>query len=72
MSSDETYTVRLRCPVCFARENDVNLFWEGNEFYCVKCSYHGTATEVRAQYTELKKKYRWILKRLPLETLRQL
>jgi hypothetical protein len=62
----------MRCPVCFARENDVTLMKEGDEYYCIHCSYHGTAQEIAAMYQDLRKKYRWILKRVTLEELRQL
>jgi len=62
----------MRCPVCFARENDVNLLLDGEEYYCIKCSYHGTAEEVAERYAELRKKYRWKLRRIGLEDLRKL
>lgn len=65
-------TIVLRCPVCFARENDVTLFRDGEEYYCIKCSFTGTDSEVRAMYTDLRKKYHWILKRVPLEEQRNI
>ncbi len=64
----------LRCPVCFARETDVTLFKAPDraEYYCVKCSYHGTKEEVAEMYMDLRKKYRWIRRRLTLDELRTL
>jgi hypothetical protein len=62
----------MRCPVCFARENDVTLAKNGDEYYCVHCSYHGTAEETAGMYLDLRKKYRWIQKRVTLDELRTL
>jgi hypothetical protein len=60
--------------VCFARENDVTLFKAeaAGAYYCPKCSFTGSAQEVQAMYADLRKKYRWITKRLTLDELRQL
>lgn len=62
----------MRCPVCFARENDVTLMKSGEEYYCIHCSYHGTAEEIAGMYADLRKKYRWIQKRVTLDELRTL
>ncbi len=62
----------MRCPVCFARENDVTLLKTGDEYYCVHCSYHGTAEHIAGMYMDLRKKYCWIQKRVTLDELRAL
>lgn len=64
--------VILRCPVCFARENDVVLLREGENFYCVKCSFEGTEARVRELYADQQKKYRWRARRVTLEEQREL
>lgn len=62
----------LRCPVCFARENDVVLLRAGGIFYCVKCSFEGTEKLVRELYSDQQKKYRWRARRVLLEEQRKL
>jgi hypothetical protein len=62
--------MKLRCPVCFARENDVSLLKDGEGYYCIKCSYTGTEAEVRAVYAQLQKKYRLLTTRVTLDELR--
>jgi len=64
--------VILRCPVCFARENDVVLLRGGEQWYCVKCSFEGDETRVRELYADQQKKYRWRARRLTLEEQREL
>jgi hypothetical protein len=71
MSDAQRRTV-LRCPICFARENDVTLLWDQEGYYCIHCSYHGTASEVLEMYADLQKKYRWKLRRVTLDDLRTL
>ena len=61
-----------RCPVCFARENDVYMFREGDTLYCMKCSFSGTEERVQELYADLRKKYGWIQRRLTLEEQRAL
>lgn len=57
MSDSRTSVASMRCPVCFGREIDVLLLHNGTGYYCVKCSYRGTASEVREAYAALKRKY---------------
>jgi len=64
--------IKLRCPVCFARENDVVLLREGENFYCVKCSFEGNETCVRELYADQQKKYRWRARRVTMEEQRKL
>jgi len=69
---DDRKSVILRCPVCFARENDVVLLRDGDDFYCVKCSFTGSETRVRELYADQQKKYRWRQRRLTLDEQRAL
>ena len=70
MSADRRNQVKLRCPVCFGRENDVVLFHDEAGYYCVKCSFTGTEAEVRGMYADLRKKHRNLTSRLTLEQQR--
>lgn len=58
----------LKCPVCFMRENDVWLQWDGrkNELYCVKCSYRGDEKLTYSLYADVRKKFKLITTRLTL------
>lgn len=64
--------VVLRCPVCFARENDVVLLHDGEKYYCVKCSFEGDEAHVRELYADQQKKYRWRARRVTLEEQRKM
>jgi len=64
--------VILRCPVCFARENDVVLLREDKTFYCVKCGFEGDEARVRELYADQQKKYRWRARRVTLEEQREM
>jgi DNA-directed RNA polymerase subunit RPC12/RpoP len=67
MPGDPETQMIYRCPVCFGRENDVYMLRDGDLLYCPRCSYTGTEEQTREQYADLRKKYRWILKRVTLE-----
>lgn len=68
MSDTQTHQLTKRCPVCFSRETDVLLLNEGpDRFYCVKCSFTGSESEISAMYRDVQKKYHWMSKRIPLE-----
>ncbi len=62
----------MRCPVCFARENDITLMKDEAEYYCIHCSYHGTTEDITAMYADLRKKYQWNQRRVTLDELRKL
>jgi late competence protein required for DNA uptake (superfamily II DNA/RNA helicase) len=60
--------IKMRCPVCLGRENDVVLWkTENSDYYCPKCSFTGTEAETRAMYADYRKKYRFLTKRLTLK-----
>ncbi len=62
-----------RCPVCFARENDVVLHKNAdNSYYCVKCSFTGSETQIEELYADMKKKYRLMTTRLTLADLEKM
>jgi ribosomal protein S27AE len=70
MAENQQAAIRMRCPVCFSRENDVVLLQEGARYYCPKCGFHGTETDVWDMYADLRKKYRLITTRVTLEEQR--
>jgi hypothetical protein len=72
MPEDKQAIDRMRCPVCFGREIDVLLLHDGEQYYCVKCSYRGKKSEVRSAYASHKKKYRNRMTRLSIEDIARL
>lgn len=57
--------LNFRCPNCFNRDIDMDMFYdkEKNEYYCLRCQYTGTEKEVREAYEDIRKKYRELHKR---------
>lgn len=64
MPISEQSAVSLRCPVCLAREIDVVLYREGDEYYCVKCGYTGDEAATRSAYEPIRAKFKWVLRRI--------
>ena len=57
----------------FSREVDVVLHRTANDqYYCTKCSFAGSKTDIREMYRELQKKYRFAQVRLTLKDIEQL
>jgi hypothetical protein len=50
--------------VCLAREIDVVLYREGDEYYCVKCGYTGDEAATRSAYEPIRAKFKWVLRRI--------
>lgn len=68
MSEIESHRLTRRCPVCFSREIDVLMIHEGSgNYYCVKCSFRGSESEIRAMYADIQKKYHWRSERVTME-----
>lgn len=43
--------LNYRCPSCFMRDLDIDMFYdsEKKEFYCIRCQYVGTEEDVKAK-----------------------
>ncbi len=72
MLMSEQSRVSLRCPVCLSRDIDVVLYHDGERYYCIKCSYTGQEDETRRMYAAIRKKFRWIRRRLTVEDIEAL
>ena len=65
--SENRKNIRMRCPVCLNRENDVVLLkTETGDYYCPKCSFSGSEAEIRTMYADYRKKYHFLTQRLTL------
>lgn len=51
--------LNYRCPECFKRDIDMDMFFDEtkNEYYCLRCCFHGSEEEVLKRYDIFKMKY---------------
>ena len=51
--------LNFRCPVCFQRDLDIDMFYdeEKKEYYCIRCCFHGDEEKVRHWNELCKLKY---------------
>lgn len=49
MSQGTKGRLNYRCPACFIREIDMDMFYEPEkeEYYCLRCAFTGTEEEVK-------------------------
>ena len=72
MSENKANSMILRCPICLVRENDVPLFNDEKGYYCVRCSFTGTESEVNTLYLGIRTKFKNLQKRFTLEEQRKM
>jgi len=51
--------LNYRCPLCFRRDIDMDMLFdkEANEYYCLRCSFTGSETQVQVLNAETKRRY---------------
>ncbi len=51
--------LNYRCPSCFMRELDIDMFYDTNkdEFYCLRCEYRGNEEDVLAKNEMIRFRY---------------
>ena len=58
--------LNYRCPSCFMRDLDLDMFYDKDkkEFYCIRCQYTGTEEDVleknqmaRFRYSDMMKRF---------------
>jgi hypothetical protein len=66
MSQSKKGRLNYRCPNCFMRDIDMDLFYDEakKEYYCLRCCWHGSEEEVLAGNEMAKVKYKDIAKRV--------
>ena len=59
MAQAKKGTLNFRCPVCFERDLDIDMFYDGEkkEYYCIRCCFHGDEAKVRHWNELCKEKY---------------
>ena len=57
--------LNYRCPACFMRDLDIDMFYDGEkqEYYCLRCCYTGTEQDVLQKNQMARFRYRNMLKR---------
>ena len=65
----EKKVIIYRCPVCFARENDVVIKKYDGVYRCVKCSFFGSEEQIQEMYADLRQKYTLRTKRITVEDM---
>ena len=66
MSQAKKGKLNFRCPSCFNRDIDMDMFYdeEKKEYYCLRCGYVGSLEDVLDFNESLKRKYRFMKKRV--------
>jgi predicted RNA-binding Zn-ribbon protein involved in translation (DUF1610 family) len=66
MSQARKGRLNFRCPACFVREIDVDMFYdkERKEYYCLRCPFTGTEEEVLKLNEMAKFRYKNLLTRI--------
>ena len=55
MSQGRKGKLNYRCPSCFMRDLDIDMFYdkEKDEFYCMRCQYTGNEQDVLGNGEEI-------------------
>ncbi len=63
--------LNYRCPSCFMRELDIDMFFDADkgEYYCIRCEYTGTEEEVLKANQLARFRYRDMRKRFDFDAL---
>jgi len=58
--------LNYRCPACFIRDLDIDLFYdkESDEYYCLRCQFSGNEAEVLKGNDMARVKYKMMLERI--------
>jgi hypothetical protein len=57
--------LNYRCPSCFMRDLDIDMFYdkEKKEYYCLRCQYTGNEEDVLKKNEIIRLRYRDMMKR---------
>ena len=58
--------LNYRCPACFIRELDIDMFYdkEKSEYYCLRCPFTGTEEDVKKLNQVARFRYKCINQRI--------
>ena len=51
--------LNFRCPRCFMRDIDIDMFYDEQkqEYYCLRCSFRGSESDVEMLNEQVKQRY---------------
>ena len=57
--------LNYRCPSCFMRDLDIDMFYDKDkqEYYCIRCQYNGTEEDVLSKNQMARLRYWAMMKR---------
>lgn len=66
MAQAEKGRLNYRCPSCFLRDLDIDMFYDKDksEYYCIRCQFTGTEEEVLKMNQVARIRYRAMSKRI--------
>lgn len=66
MAQAEKGRLNFRCPSCFMRDLDIDMFYdaEKKEYYCIRCQYRGSEADVLAKNQMARFRYGFIADRI--------
>ena len=58
--------LNYRCPSCFMRDIDIDMFFdeEKEEYYCLRCCFHGSEEDVLRLNEAARFRYRYMTMRV--------
>ena len=58
--------LNYRCPSCFMRDIDIDMFYDEakKEYYCLRCSFHGSLEEVERLNEQARYRYKRLKQRV--------
>ena len=66
MSQAKKGKLNFRCPACFMRDIDIDMFYdeEKKEYYCLRCGFVGNEEAVHKHNEQAKVRYRFLKNRV--------
>lgn len=60
MSQATKGRLNYRCPSCFMRDIDIDMFYDdgAEEYYCLRCGFHGDEREVLLRNEQARFRYK--------------
>ena len=57
--------LNYRCPSCFLRDLDIDMFYDEakDEYYCIRCQYVGNKKDILAKNEAIRFRYKDMYKR---------
>lgn len=66
MAQSDKGKLNFRCPSCFMRDIDMDMFYdeEKKQYYCLRCAFTGSEEDVRALNEAAKYRYKRMKQRV--------